>query len=579
MNDYVVEILNRDSNTPLLKINGLYIHSKYRAIDEAKKIASSNFEKHYTFVLFGYGLGLVVDELLELITEEHIIIIDPLVKSGELKMNEHHINHSHVHFWDKSYNYTLLYQINGVSLGMKTLVKVITTPYYDKLFVDYYKEVLNDVRNYLVRARVNNNTISLYAEKWQKNVSMNLLNILKDETLKNLEKVYDCPVVIASGGPSLTKQLPLLKQIQKKVIIIAAGTTIKTLLKYGIKPDYVVSIDGSETNYNSFKDLNSEGLNLNDITLLYSPFNHWAIRPLFNEGYCFTTTLYNSIATYIYKTTGKDIPQIVGGGTVAHFAFSIATVITKGPIGFIGQDLAFTNNVTHAEGNQGRKTIEEIRNKKTTLFEIEGYNGDKVTTNGAFLSMKQTFEEMARFYFNGVEIYNCTEGGAKLKGFNQMPFVHFVKQFVMEDVDKVRSSKVDKIDLESIIFQLNKEIELSKELQNKANNGIEILDSNKSDTHFSESILEQLDNVDEEILQLVKEVQMECLIQPLLLKIRGAFLEKPNETPQEAYNRSFNQSKCLYEEVLEMIEKSILNIESVLEILTDEEKLNEYYRK
>lgn len=573
---YVVEFIEGKQNTPTLKINNLYIHSKYRPIEEAQNIAMSNFEKHYTFIVFGYGLGYIVDELLNLTTKESIIVIDPLLKNGQLKAEERHLKHDRVYFWSKEDGQTLLYLINRVSLGIKTMVKTIVTPNYNKLFIETYKEVLNDVRNYLVRTTVNINTISVCAERWQKNLSLNLLNILGDSTLANLEKVYNCPVIIASGGPSLNKQLPLLKKIRDKVIIIAAGTTINSLLKFGIEPHYVVSIDGSEINYISFKNLE-----LGNTTLLYSPFNHWAIRPLFKHGYSFTSTIYNSIASYIYKTIDKDMPQIIGGGTVAHFAFSIAQVITSGPIAFIGQDLAFTNNVSHADANQGKRTLEEVAADKRTLFEIDGYNEEKVITDGPFLSMKQTFEEMGRlFSANGIEFYNCTEGGAKIQGFKQLAFQKFINQFVKEDLTVIVSNPIYNIsNYELINSQLQKELELSDSLIKVAEKGIETLNLNESNTYFLQNILEELDKIDIELMDLIKEVQMDFLLQPILLKLDGAFLEEKDETPEEAYTRSYNQSLFFYREILDIVDKSIENIKETLEIVTDKEKLDEFYRK
>ncbi|MEC1178883.1 DUF115 domain-containing protein [Metasolibacillus meyeri] len=575
---YLVEQVEGKQNTPTLKINSLYIHSKYRPIEESKNIALEHFEKHYTFVVFGYGLGYIVEELLNLTTKEPIIIIDPLLDSGQLQIKEHHLNNERIYIWGKQYSKTrgtLLYLIERVSLGIKTMVKIVLTPYYDKLFTTTYREVLNDVRNYLVRTHVNINTVNICAERWQKNLSLNLLNILGDSTIASLEKVYNYPVVIASGGPSLNQQLPLLKKIKDKVIIIAAGTTINSLLKFDIEPHYVVSIDGSEVNYNNFKNLE-----LGNTRLLYSPFNHWAIRPLFKKGHSFTSTIYDSIATYIYKTIDKNMPKLLGGGTVAHFAFSIASVISTGPIAFIGQDLAFTNNVTHADANQGKKTLKEVQADNSTLFEIEGYYGDKVITDGGFLSMKQTFEEMARLYTAmNIKFYNCTEGGARINDFTQITFQEFINKFVEEEIDIVEPLVETTLNFDLITAQLQKELELSDTLVEIAQDGIEILQSNKQDTHFSQDILEELDEIDTEILNLIKEIQMDFLIQPILLKLDGAFLAKKEETPEEAYERSYNQTKLFYEEILGIVDKSMENIKETLEILTNKEKLNEFYRK
>ena len=52
--------------------------------------------------------------------------------------------------------------------------------------------------------------------------------------------------VIVSTGPSLTKQLPLLKEIQKNVTIICVDASMPILEKWGIKPDIVTSLERIE---------------------------------------------------------------------------------------------------------------------------------------------------------------------------------------------------------------------------------------------------------------------------------------------------------------------------------------------
>ena len=62
------------------------------------------------------------------------------------------------------------------------------------------------------------------------------------ELLKNKqEKAY--PAFIVSAGPSLDKNIEELKNIKGRGIIMAVDTAIKPLLKHGIVPDIIASVD------------------------------------------------------------------------------------------------------------------------------------------------------------------------------------------------------------------------------------------------------------------------------------------------------------------------------------------------
>ncbi|HEC1736996.1 TPA: motility associated factor glycosyltransferase family protein, partial [Campylobacter coli] len=49
--------------------------------------------------------------------------------------------------------------------------------------------------------------------------------------------------IVVSAGPSLAKQLPLLKAYQEKAVIFCADGALSMLEKEGIVPDYVLNID------------------------------------------------------------------------------------------------------------------------------------------------------------------------------------------------------------------------------------------------------------------------------------------------------------------------------------------------
>lgn len=564
MQEFIVEEVNSRQSQPTLKVNEFFVHSKYNPIIEAERIATTYYENHHTHIIFGYGLGYIVDALLPKVHDGKIIIIDPLIEKGILNISSRHANVEQIIYWDNKQVNTLAYIVSSIAKGLDLKIKIICAPNYDKLFMQEYYEILKYISEYQNKTIVNQNTVILFSEQWQKNLAQNLLPIVRDETLSALHNKFDLPIVVASGGPSLTKQLGLLKQIQDHVIIIAAGSTINSLLAANIEPDFVVSIDGGEPNYNHFKDLR-----LKKARLIYSVFNHPGIRDSFKKrAFVFAETSQLPITKYLYKKFNIDIPLITGGGTVAHFAVNIAQMLNSGPIALIGQDLAYTNNLTHASNN---KHTQNIDSTNTNLVWADGYDGEKVLTSRVFMSMKVTFEEMMKFSTPSIPIYNCTEGGIKLKGYEQLPFKKFAERFInkqqLKDLSMIDGKRYSRKSEKEIIAILEEETKILNKLEGILSDALHFLASNHSKTSFNQKVLKKLDKIDRQIETLTKDIQIHFLVNPIVIEIGNCFLEKPNETPEEAYQRVYNQTHTLYTRLLEAIEKSKLNIRQIISLL------------
>ncbi|EJW5420899.1 motility associated factor glycosyltransferase family protein, partial [Campylobacter jejuni] len=81
------------------------------------------------------------------------------------------------------------------------------------------------------------------------------------DLLKKRENLSDTAIIV-STGPSLTKQLPILKKYANKATIISADSSYPILAKHDIKPDYVVSLERilltSEFFNNNFGDFDKD---------------------------------------------------------------------------------------------------------------------------------------------------------------------------------------------------------------------------------------------------------------------------------------------------------------------------------
>lgn len=552
-----IEYFETKIGLPTVKINDYFIHSKYNPLAEAEQLAKKIYTPHHAHILFGYGCGYVIDALIKMQHfNEPIFIIDPLFKNKQLHIAE---KHQHLHLYNEESIGRWDIILKEFAPDYRTSFKVHCLSNYDKLFPEIYKELLLDIKGVQYKHRVNDYTLVRYAKDWQKNLMNNLFYLEKDYSLYDLKKKYTAPVVVAAGGPSLNKQLPLLKKYRQQFILIAAGSTATTLLKEDIEPDYVVTIDGGVPNYNHFKNLLFE-----HAKILYTPQNHAGVRKSFKqEGYMFTTEGFATSNSYLATQLKLSLPDVPGGGSVAHSAFSIAQFLTSGPIALIGQDLAFTDNLTHAKHNIHARVVDERFLTEREAFQTDGYNGELIWTTPVFYSMKLEFEDLLVKDPPSNLFFNCTEGGIKLKNYEQIPFKQFCEQFAKEQAIEIITTAGQGI-YQNAIEQLTKEITLYKAIVKQLDEGIHALERNKLKDAFDPKTIKELDRIDKQVQKRLRQLAIEMITVPVTMKVMRGYLPKINETKQEQFNRVKEQTEVLYKELKEAVEYCIEATEQVL---------------
>ncbi|ADZ92566.1 DUF115 domain-containing protein [Marinomonas mediterranea] len=69
------------------------------------------------------------------------------------------------------------------------------------------------------------------------------LAVIPDLSIKKQINLANCPLFILGNGPSLDEHIDLIKKHYDDAIIFSCGTTLNTLKKYGIKPDFHVDVE------------------------------------------------------------------------------------------------------------------------------------------------------------------------------------------------------------------------------------------------------------------------------------------------------------------------------------------------
>ncbi|ELZ6672501.1 motility associated factor glycosyltransferase family protein, partial [Campylobacter coli] len=251
------------------------------------------------------------------------------------------------------------------------------------------------------------------------------------ELLSKRKGVSDTAIIV-STGPSLTKQLPLLKKYASKATIFCADSSYPILAKHGIKPDYVCMLERTEITAEFF---NNDFWEFDkDIVFVCAGVVHpKAIEYLKDRNLVIT----QKVLAFPYYINLKDFSYAAVGFSVAHTLSYLATYLSHKNIIFIGQDLAYAEN-----GNSHPDDYQNSANYESQMYEhilTTAYGGNgKVETHSIWLLFKNWFENemIPNTRKMGITTYNCTEGGARIEGTIEKPFLWACENLLDKDLNK-----------------------------------------------------------------------------------------------------------------------------------------------
>ncbi|EMY4622075.1 motility associated factor glycosyltransferase family protein, partial [Campylobacter jejuni] len=247
------------------------------------------------------------------------------------------------------------------------------------------------------------------------------------ELLSKRKGISDTAIIV-STGPSLTKQLPLLKKYASKATIFCADSSYPILAKHGIKPDYVCMLERTEITAEFFN--HDFGEFDKDIVFVCAGVVHpKAIEYLKDRNLVIT----QKVLAFPYYINLKDFSYAAVGFSVAHTLSYLATYLSHKNIIFIGQDLAYAEN-----GNSHPDDYQNSANYESQMYEhilTEAYGGKKeIKTHEVWIFFKQILEAMIIKYH--ITTYNCTEGGARIEGTIEKPFLWACENLLHKDLNK-----------------------------------------------------------------------------------------------------------------------------------------------
>ncbi|EHF4420805.1 motility associated factor glycosyltransferase family protein, partial [Campylobacter coli] len=222
------------------------------------------------------------------------------------------------------------------------------------------------------------------------------------------------------------------KKYASKATIFCADSSYPILAKHGIKPDYVCMLERTEITAEFFN--NNFGEFDKDIVFVCAGVVHpKTIEYLKNKTFIIT----QKVLAFPYYINLKDFCYAAVGFSVAHTLSYLATYLSHKNIIFIGQDLAYAEN-----GNSHPDDYQNSANYESQMYEhilTTAYGGNgKVETHSIWLLFKNWFENemIPNTRKMGITTYNCTEGGARIEGTIEKPFLWACENLLDKDLNK-----------------------------------------------------------------------------------------------------------------------------------------------
>ncbi len=402
-----IEICKDGNITLKLKVyeRSVYLHSKYNPIKEAKKYYKDYEKINYGSIIFmfGFGLSYYVQELYNKVkTRATIVVYEPDKEIFDIVMKN-------IDICDilENEDIFITFELDKLfAFGLDNCdYKLECIQIYKELYLKEHKEFMEKIKTTLNRIRMRYSTVYVYKSIWLRSIFSNFKYILKSYYLFDFKDIFENkPIIVVGAGPSLNKNVHLLKELKGKVCIISVFSATKVLEKAGIVPDFMATIDSLQYGITDFEA---------KIPLIYHRYCNKELLEKHKNNKIVSISS-NEFLKSVLENIKED--NVVSGTTVTYFCTTIARYFGASEIILIGQDFSWTKDAIHAKGSVHDKNLYGYKEYHHYNMPVEDMYGNTVYTNAPFMNFKENFEDYVKDLPKNIKLIQASEGGLKIEG-------------------------------------------------------------------------------------------------------------------------------------------------------------------
>lgn len=419
-------LIEKKSNTPIFVGKPLE--------ETMEKISSFTSYALYPYLYFyGAGNGIFYRLLLGNPNLKRAVVIEPeleilFIIFNLIDFSKEILSNTIIFLYTKHISYQLIASLFEMDKKSRIYSKAYDLHVFNAFYEQYQSEIIA-FNQYFIKA-IEHSVISVGNDASDAIIGIrhhiqNLPDALSSPTLLDLLsnlKNRETAIII-STGPSLNKQLTLLKQIAPYATLFCIDASFPILYKNGIKPDIVLSLERVEATAKFYYDtpkIAQEG-----VVFALTSIVHQKLKESITQGikqFSFRPFGYTNLFGF------HEYGYLGIGMSAANMAYELVVHSQFKRCILIGQDLAFGDDgSSHAKNAlYGSDEIKpQLQNEKIYTEKYGG--GGKVETTKVWKLFLDFFEKDIAHTPYKIEIINATEGGARINGTKEMSFKDAIK--------------------------------------------------------------------------------------------------------------------------------------------------------
>lgn len=419
----------------------VYVHSRYRPAEEAAVfVRGLPAGAGRTFVLGGLGLGYHVAALAQAHDRPLVIVFEPdlaLIKAALCVCDLSALLHDGRLILLTTADKALVHQrLTPCSADLLLGTRIASLPHAQMCRIAQQRQFQKLLAEFVAYSRLQLVTLLKVARTTFANVAFNLPHYLSHAGVEALAgRAADRPAILLAAGPSLARQLPLVRALRDRAVLIAVQTVFKLLRAADILPHFVTSLDYHEVSAEFFDGVADVG----DCVLVAEPKAAWRVLDAYPGR---KHVLRHDLVARLLHDAAPPRASLKAGSTVAHLSLYLAQHLGCDPIILVGQDLCFSQGLYYPPGTPverlwapelGRfntvemKQWERIVRNRPILQTVEDIHGRPAYSDDLLVSYAEQFQ--ADFASFSARVIHAGEAGMKLAGTQVMSLAEAAERY------------------------------------------------------------------------------------------------------------------------------------------------------
>lgn len=410
----------------------IYAHSRYEPGREAQNLVEGLPDvENATFLVTGIGMGHHLRELERRFDQPLLIVAEDdaaLLKAALCAVDlAELIGQRRLLFLPSDDKADLHARLTTCNAPIMLGTHFVTPPHARRYHAAFQARIREEFASFVGYCRLQMITLLHNARITCRNIAANLPHYLANPGVETLAgRARGRPAILVAAGPSLARNVHLLRELRGHAVIIAAQTVFKALLAQGCPPHFVTSLDFHEVSAEFFRGV-ADG---QGCTLVAEPKATWHVLDTYPGQ---RLLLHSVFADDLLRDAAPPRARLRAGATVAHLSFYLAEHLGCDPIILIGQDLAYSEGLYYPPGmpiediwapeldrfcTVEMKQWERIARFRPILHRVTDVHGRETYTDDQLLNYAQQFE--LDFAASPARVIHAGEGGMQLRGVEVM---------------------------------------------------------------------------------------------------------------------------------------------------------------